>query len=1077
MFARFFIDRPIFATCLSLLIVLAGSLSVVNLPVAQYPPIAPPTVQVECRYPGASAQVVAESVAAPIEQQVNGVENMLYMSSQCTSDGTYSLTITFRLGVNLNLAQVLVQNRVALAQPLLPDVVKATGVVTKKRSPDLLLVCAIHSPDQSRDQLYLSNYALLNIREELSRIRGISEVLLFGQRDYSMRVWVDPDRMNVRNLSAGDIVRALQEQNVQVSAGQIGSSPTEAGISTQMVLTTVGRLKTIEEYEKVVIKHDAEGRIVRVRDVARVELGARNEDINNRFNGRPCVGLAVFALPDANSLEVADAVREKMDELRPDFPQGVTYTFSYDTTPFIRESINEVFKSLRDAIILVALVVLLFLQNWRSALIPLLAVPVAIVGTFAVMLAAGFSINNLTLFGLVLAIGIVVDDAIVVVEAVEHHIEAGMEPRAATIQAMKEVSGPVLAVGLVLSSVFIPCAFISGIIGQFFRQFALTIAISTLLSAFNSLTLSPALAAILLKPKTAKPDPLQWLINFLFGWLFWLFNRAFEFGSGTYLSMVGRTLRICTLVLIVYAGLVGLTWWGLAQLPTGFIPAQDKGYLLASIQLPDAASVERTREAVRKIENVALSTPGVRYTTSVAGNSFLLSSYGSNFGSMFIILDPFEERPTPDLRSEAVLNTLRRRMVEEVPEATVAIFGPPPVNGLGRAGGYRLMIEDRGELGLNALQRQTEAMVDRIRKEPKLGTAFTVFTANSPQLDVQINRQECLKQGVELAEVFSALQIFLGSRYVNDFNLFGRTWQVNVQAEGLFRDALEDVKRIKVRTRHGTMIPLGTLATVKDTNGPLVITRYNMHPAAGINGSAPAGVSSGETIRLIEEIAEANLPRGMVAEFTELFYLEKLTGTTGMLVFVFSVLFVFLVLAFLYESWTLPLAVILVVPMCVLCSIAGVAFARHDVNVFTQVGFIVLIGLACKNAILIVEFAKSLREKGKEPREAALEAARLRLRPIIMTSAAFILGVVPLMLAQGAGAEMRQVLGVAVFSGMLGVTLFGLFLTPVFYVVIEHVGGLLWATTCRVVRIQEEWKQRFVWSRSGSQSVLTRHGD
>jgi multidrug efflux pump len=570
---------------------------------------------------------------------------------------------------------------------------------------------------------------------------------------------------------------------------------------------------------------------------------------------------------------------------------------------------------------------------------------------------------------------------------------------------------------------------------------------------------------------------MQWLINFLFGWLFWLFNRAFEFGSGTYLSMVGRTLRICTLVLIVYAGLMGMTWWGLAQLPTGFIPAQDKGYLLASIQLPDAASVERTREAVRKIENVALSTPGVRYTTSVAGNSFLLSSYGSNFGSMFIILDPFEERPTPDLRSEAVLNTLRRRMVEEVPEATVAIFGPPPVNGLGRAGGYRLMIEDRGELGLNALQRQTEAMVDRIRKEPKLGTAFTVFTANSPQLDVQINRQECLKQGVELAEVFSALQIFLGSRYVNDFNLFGRTWQVNVQAEGLFRDALEDVKRIKVRTRHGTMIPLGTLATVKDTNGPLVITRYNMHPAAGINGSAPAGVSSGETIRLIEEIAEANLPRGMVAEFTELFYLEKLTGTTGMLVFVFSVLFVFLVLAFLYESWTLPLAVILVVPMCVLCSIAGVAFARHDVNVFTQVGFIVLIGLACKNAILIVEFAKSLREKGKKPREAALEAARLRLRPIIMTSAAFILGVVPLMLAQGAGAEMRQVLGVAVFSGMLGVTLFGLFLTPVFYVVIEHVGGLLWATTCRVVRIQEEWKQRFVWSRSGSQSVLTRHGD
>ncbi|MFQ3592955.1 MAG: efflux RND transporter permease subunit, partial [Gemmataceae bacterium] len=747
MFARFFIDRPIFATCLSLVIVLAGSLSLGNLPVAQYPPIAPPTVQVECRYPGASAQVVAESVAAPIEQQVNGVEDMLYMSSQCTSDGTYSLTITFRLGVDLNLAQVLVQNRVALATPLLPDVVKATGVVTKKRSPDLLLVCAIHSPDQSRDQLYLSNYALLNIREELSRIRGISEVLLFGQRDYSMRIWVDPNRMNVRNISAGDIVRALQEQNVQVSAGQIGRSPTVTGISTQMVLTTIGRLKTVEEYERVVIKHDSEGRLVRLRDVARVVMAARNEDINNRFNGRPCVGLAVFALPDANSLEVADAVRAKMAELRPDFPPGVSHTFSYDTTPFIRESINEVFKALRDATILVAVVVLVFLQSWRSALIPLLAVPVAIIGTFAVMLAAGFSINNLTLFGLVLAIGIVVDDAIVVVEAVEHHIEAGLSPREATIQAMKEVSGPVLAVGLVLSSVFIPCAFISGIIGQFFRQFALTIAISTLLSAFNSLTLSPALAAILLQPKTAKPDPLQWIINLLFGWFFWLFHQAFTFGSNAYLFLLAKTLRLWTLVLVVYLGLLGLTWWGLMQLPSGFIPAQDKGYLLASIQLPDAASVERTRAAIRKIENVALSTPGVRYTTSVAGNSFLLSAYGSNFGSMFIILDPFEERHQPHLRAEAVLNTLRRRMVEEVPEATVAIFGPPPVNGLGRAGGYRLMIEDRGELGLDALQRETEAMVDRLRKEPRLGTAFTVFTANSPQLDVQINRQECLKQG------------------------------------------------------------------------------------------------------------------------------------------------------------------------------------------------------------------------------------------------------------------------------------------------------------------------------------------
>jgi multidrug efflux pump len=1040
MFARFFIDRPIFASSLSIVIVLAGSIAVFNLPVAQYPPIAPPTVMVECRYPGASAQVVAESVAAPIEQQVNGVEDMLYMSSQCTSDGSYTLTITFRLGVDLNLAQVLVQNRVALAQPLLPDVVKATGVTTKKRSPDLLLVCAIHSPDQSRDQLYLSNYALQNIREELSRIRGISEVLLFGQRDYSMRIWVDPDRMNVRGISAADIVQALQEQNIPVSSGQVGSSPTPGDvIRTQMVLTAVGRLRDVSEYEQVIIKRDEEGRLVRLRDIARIELGARSEDINNRFNGRPCVGLAVFALPDANSLETADLIREKMEELRPDFPPGVDYTFSYDTTPFIRESIDEVYKSLRDAVFLVAFVVLVFLQSWRSAIIPLLAVPVAIIGTFAVMLAAGFSINNLTLFGLVLAIGIVVDDAIVVVEAVEHHIEQGLAPYEATIEAMRQVSGPVLAVGLVLSSVFIPAAFMTGITGQFFRQFALTIAISTLLSALNSLTLSPALAAILLKRKGDSPDWIQRIIDWVFGWFFALFNWIFGASAKTYLQVVRGVIRLRYAALVVYLGLIALTWWGLQQLPTGFIPAQDKGYLLASIQLPDAASVERTRAAIRKIENVALSTPGVRYTTSVAGNSFLLSAYGSNFGSMFIILDPFEERHEPHLRSDEILNKLRMRMVQEVPEATVAIFGPPPVNGLGRAGGYRLMIEDRAELGLYNLQRETERMVDLIRKEPKLGTAFTVFTANSPQLDAQINREECIKQGVELREVFNALQVFLGSRYVNDFNLFGRTWQVNVQAEGVFRDALEDVKRIKVRSNKGDMIPLGTLATVRDTNGPLVITRYNMYPSAAINGSAAMGVSSGETIQLIETLARDNLPPGMVAEFTEIFFLEKSTGSSGLLVFVFSVLFVFLVLAFLYESWSMPLAVILVVPMCVLSSIAGVALAGHDVNVFTQVGFIVLIGLACKNAILIVEFAKVRRDAGEDAVSAALQASELRLRPIVMTSAAFILGVVPLMLADGAGAEMRQVLGVAVFSGMLGVTLFGLILTPIFFVIVDQV--------------------------------------
>ncbi|MGL4551087.1 MAG: efflux RND transporter permease subunit, partial [Gemmataceae bacterium] len=1048
MFARFFIDRPIFAAVLSIVIVLAGGLAVWQLPLAQYPPIAPPTVQVECRYPGASAQVVAETIAAPIEQQVNGVEDMLYMSSQSTSDGSYTLTVTFRLGVDLNLAQVLVQNRVALALPLLPDVVKATGVVTKKRSPDILLVASVISPDGRFDQLYLSNYALMHVRDELSRLPGISEVLLFGQRDYSMRLWVDPERMSVRGITAGDVVRALQEQNVQVSAGQVGASPTDGGaVSTQMVLTTLGRLSEVGQYEDVVVKKGAEGRLVRVKDIARVEMSARSVDINNRFGVKPKpgeqaranagVGLAIFQLPDANALETADRVKEKLAQLKDDFPDGLTYMIGYDTTPFIRESINEVFKALRDAVLLVAVVVLVFLQNWRSALIPLVAVPVAVVGTFAVMLAAGFSLNNLTLFGLVLAIGIVVDDAIVVVEAVEHHIELGLSPREATIKAMDEVSGPVIAVGLVLSSVFIPCAFIGGIIGQFFRQFALTIAISTLISAFNSLTLSPALAAILLKPKDAPKDWFQQLIDLTLGWFFWLFNWGFKFGTGGYARVVGLAIRLSVLVLVIYGGLLGLTWWGFQQLPTGFIPAQDKGYLLASIQLPDAASAERTQAAIRKIETVALTTPGIKYTTSIAGNSFLLSAYGSNFGSMFIILDDFDYRAERHLPSGKVLADLQKRLNEEVPEATVALFGPPPVNGLGRAGGYRVMIEDRAEVGLTALQKETENMVDKIRAEPKLGSGFTVFTANSPQLFVDLNRQECLKQGVELGEVFSALQVFLGSRYVNDYNRFGRTWQVNVQADARFRNGVDDVKRLKVRNKAGQMVPISTLASVRDQPGPLVITRYNMYPAAGINGAAGPGVSSGEAIAAIEAIAGQELPPGMTAEFTEIFFLEKISGGTGMTVFVFSVLFVFLVLAFLYESWSLPLAVILVVPMCVLSSIAGVALAGHDINIFTQVGFVVLIGLACKNAILIVEFAKLKRDEGAAATDAALDASRLRLRPILMTSAAFILGVVPLLFAHGAGAEMRQVLGVAVFAGMLGVTAFGIFLTPVFYVVVD----------------------------------------
>ncbi|MBI1347169.1 multidrug efflux RND transporter permease subunit [bacterium] len=1038
MFCRFFIDRPIFASVLSIVVTLAGSIAAIQLPIAQYPPVTPPTVQVDCNYPGANARVVAETIAAPIEQQVNGVEEMLYMSSQSTSDGSYTLTVTFKPGVDLDLAQVLVQNRVSLALPQLPDVVRATGVTTKKRSPDILLVASLNSPDGRYDQLYLSNYALLHVRDELSRLPGISEVLLFGQRDYAMRVWIDPDRLAVRSLSVTDVITALREQNLQVAAGHLAQSPTYEAPDRQLPISVVGRLSDVEEFENVVVRAEHDGGLVRIRDVARVELGARSQDINNRFDQKPTIGLAIFQLPDANALATADLIQEKMDELAQAFPEGVAFEIGYNTTPFIRESIQEVFHALRDAVILVAVVVLVFLQGWRPAIIPLIAVPVAIIGTFAAMALVGFSLNNLTLFGLVLAIGIVVDDAIVVVEAVEHHIEHGMLPREAAIRAMDEVASPVIAVGLVLSAVFIPCAFISGIVGQFFRQFALTIAISTILSMINSLTLSPALAALLLRPRNAKRDPLTWLVDLLLGWFFRLFNMTFRTSTRAYVGLVGRLLRVPALVLIVYGGLLGLTWWGMGQLPTGFIPPQDKGYLLASVQLPDAASAGRTRDVIARIEKIALDTPGVRNVNSVAGNSFLLSAYGSNFGSMFIILDEFEHRRDPELSSNKILGKLRQRYTDEFPEAIVSIFPPPAVNGLGRAGGFRLMVEDRGEGSLLGLQQQTDNIIDLGNKSPGISGLFTVYKANSPQYYADIDRTACLQKGLELSDVFSTLQSNLGSRYVNDFNRFGRTWQVNVQADIPFRNDVVDVPRLKVRNRDGEMIPLGAVCTIRESSSPLVLTRYNMYPAAAINGNTAPGISTGQGLAIMEELCRRELPLSMAFEWTELAYLESTAGSTGMLVFAFSVVFVFLVLAALYESWALPLAVILVVPMCVLSSIAGVAVAEMDINIFTQIGFVVLIGLACKNAILIVEFARARRHEGVGIRDSTLQACELRLRPIMMTSFAFILGVLPLVAAKGAGAEMRRALGTAVFSGMLGVTLFGIVLTPVFFYVIDH---------------------------------------
>jgi len=1101
MFSRFFIHRPIFASVLSILFTLAGGVALFTLPIAQYPDITPPTVEVSAAYPGADAQVVADTVAAPIEQQVNGVEGMLYMSSQCTNDGSYRLTVTFRLGVDLNMAQVLVQNRVALAQPVLPDLVTRNGVTVKKKSPSVLLIVNLFSPDGSRDNLYLSNYATIQLRDELSRLPGIGDITYLGQRDYSMRLWLHPEKMSVRHLSAGDVVQAIQQQNAQVAAGQIGQPPVPSGQVFQYTMTTLGRLADPDQFADMILRTDDHGRIVYLRDVADIELGAESYDQTCTMDGKPSVALSIYQLPGSNALATAQLVRAKMDELKKRFPSGVDYAIVYDTTPFITESIREVFKTLRDAVLLVAFVVLLFLQNWRSAVIPLVAVPVAVVGTFAVMAAVGFSLNNLTLFGLVLAIGIVVDDAIVVVEAVQHHVEQGLPPREATIKAMSQVSSPVIAVGLVLSAVFVPCAFISGISGQFYRQFALTIATSTVISAFNSLTLSPALSALLLRPKEVEEAshdvlprwaypllgfwlgyeflspwtggalaawPEEWAasllraepwltavlaavacgalggpLNRILAWSFRRFNRGFNRFTEFYGRTVGGLLRISAVVLVVYGGLLTLTWWGFTKAPAGFIPMQDKGYLLVNVQLPDAASVERTGRVMQRIESIAAGTPGVRHTVAIAGQSLLLGANAPNFGAMFVMLDDFHQRAREGLSGDGIAAQLQEKFQAEVPSGTISIFGAPPVEGLGTAGGFKIMIEDRGDSGSDALQAASEAVADAASGAPGLQGLFTSFRSNTPWLYLDIDRTQAKTMGVSISEIFNALQVYLGSLYVNDFNRFGRTWQVNVQADPAYRKQIEDIKQIKVRNERGTMVPLGSLTSVRATSGPVMIVRYNMYPSAPINGNPAPGVSSGEAIDQMTQLVQEALPPGMQSEWTELALLQLETGSTAMLVFLLAVVLVFLVLAAQYESWSLPLAVILVVPMCLLCSIAGVVLASMDINIFTEVGFVVLVGLACKNAILIVEFAKTRRDAGASGRQATLAACKLRLRPIVMTSLAFIIGVIPLAVSVGAGAEMRRTLGTAVFSGMLGVTLFGIFLTPVFYYVIQRFGHIV----------------------------------
>jgi multidrug efflux pump len=1099
MFTRFFIDHPIFASVLSIIVTLAGAVALFSLPVAQYPEITPPTIEVYAVFPGANAKTVADTVAAPIEQQVNGVEDMMYMSSSCANDGTYTLTVTFKPGVDLNIAQVLVQNRVNLAQPVLPDLVKRRGVTVKKKSPSQLMIINLYgtgpdaeNPAKRQDVLlYLSNYATIQLRDELARLTGVGDITYLGQRDYSMRVWLDPEKLAEVRLAAADVVRAIEQQNAQVAAGQVAQPPAPAGQAFQYTINTLGRLSSEEQFQEMILKSAVDGsRVVRMKDVARIERGALNYDQVCTLDGKPSVALSVYQLPGTNAIETAKRVKDKMEELRGRFPQNIDYAIVYDTTPFIQESIDEVFKTLRDAVILVAIVMLVFLQSWRAAIIPLAAVPVAIVGTFAAMSALGYSVNNLTLFGLVLAVGIVVDDAIVVVEAVQHHIENGMSPRDATVLAMDQVSGPVIAVGLVLAAVFVPCVFISGIVGEFYRQFAVTIAISTLLSAFNSLTLSPALCALLLKPHApgGKAEPLprvffplagaalaywlltghlrpwagnagipDWLIpvaaafaggllgwslrvalNRTLGYLFTGFNAGFETVTKGYLVAVAGALRVSLLVLLAYAGLLYLTHYAITTTPSGFIPPQDKGYLLVNVVLPDAASLDRTEGQMRRLEQVALKTPGVKHTVSVSGQSVLLGTNAPNFGTLYVMLDDFPKRLTHDLGADSIAAKLQADLSAEVAGATITVLGAPPVDGLGNAGGFKLIVEDPTATGPTALEEAGRGLVAAAGDEPQLREVFTGFRADAPWLYLNIDRDAAQTMGVSVSEIINALQVFFGSLYVNDFNLFGRTWQVNVQADEKFRKRAADLKKIRVKNNAGEMVPLSAFLSVRDTTGPVMIQRYNLYQSLSVNATAAPGVSSGEAIAAMER-ASATLPPTMRAEWTELALLQLQTKDTATRAFILSVVLVFLVLAAQYESWGLPLAVILVVPMCLLSAAAGVRAAGLEINIFTQVGFVVLVGLACKNAILIVEFAKQKADTGLNRYDAALAACKLRLRPIVMTSFAFVIGVVPLVLSEGAGAEMRRALGTAVFAGMLGVTLFGIFLTPVFFVVVRRV--------------------------------------
>ena len=1038
-FSHFFIRRPIFASVLSILIVLLGAIALFTLPIAQYPEITPPTIFVQASYPGASAETVANTVATPLEEQINGVENMLYMSAQCSSDGQMRLSITFKVGTDPNTAQVLVQNRVDGALPRMPEEVRALGVITRKRSPTIAMLVTLISPSGKYDPVYLSNYAYLHVRDVLARLPGVGDSIIFGARDYCMRIWIDPHKASTRNLTASDIVAAIRRQNVEVAAGLFGQSPQPPDNLFQLAVTTKGRLVTTEEFGDIVLKAAADGQITRLRDVARIELAAADYSIDSRLNGQPAAAIALFQQPGSNAIETANAIEAAIKELKKDFPEGLDYRIAFDTSAFIRESIHAVIHTLIIAIILVVFVVVLFLQNWRSSLIPLVSVPVSLIGTFAAMTAFGFSINNLSLFGLVLAIGIVVDDAIVVVENVERHIAEGLSPVDATHKAMDEVSGAVVAIALVLSAVFIPTAFVSGITGKFYQQFALTIAISTLISAFNSLTLSPALCALLLQPHHAPKDFIGRVMHYSVDWLFRGFNRMFDSGRNGYVRMLGRVVRHCGVMLVVYAGLLALTWFGFHKVPTGFIPSQDKGNMFCYLQLPDGASLQRTEEVSQKVVQLLTNTPGIAAVSEFAGLSLVALGNSANASSMFIRLSPFDERVKEGLTGDVIMANVRKKIAQaNIQEAYVAVFGAPPVDGLGTLGGFKLQVEDRANLGYPALQAATVQLVGAaLAQTNKISQGLSTFRAGVPQVYLDVDRAKAESMHVPLDAIWDTLSIYLGSLYVNDFTLYGRPYHVTAQADAPFRAKPSDVKNLKTRNASGEMVPLGTLVKVKDINAPVLAGHYNMYPTAEITGNTAPGVSSSDAIQLMKDLAEKVLPRGMRIEWTELTLLQILAGNTAVYVFPLCVLMMFLVLAAQYESWSLPLAIILIVPMCLLFAIFGVWLRGLDNNLFTQIGLVVLMGLACKNAILIVEFAKQLQDAGRNRTDAAIEASRLRLRPILMTSFAFTFGVIPLMLSHGAGAEMRVSIGTAVFFGMLGVTFFGIVLTPVFYVVIR----------------------------------------